>query len=121
MTALVLLPLLSGLGASQGTISLLFSLVFLFRGITESAQQIGSTSYLLLISPSDQRPTYVGLNNTILGLTSFLPALGGILVEVFGYQFIFGVVAGAVILALPLAWGLADTREREPRAAATIR
>ena len=110
MAALVLPPLLSGLGASQRAISLLFSLVFLLRGAAESAGTIGNTSYLLLISPREQRPTYVGLNNTILGLTSFLPALGGLLVEALGYQVIFGVVAGMVALAVPLLWGLADAR-----------
>lgn len=111
IVALSLPSLLGGLGASLRATALLFSLVFLLRGVGASALMIGNTSYLLLISPPERRPTYIGLNNSILGLASFLPALGGVLVDALGYRVVFGFAATAVALALPLVRSLVDARQ----------
>ncbi len=111
IAALSLPPLLGSLNAGSRTIAVLFSLVFLLRGAGESALAIGNTSYLLLISPPERRPTYIGLNNTILGLTSFLPVLGGFLADTLGYRVVFAIVASTVALALPLVRSLVDARE----------
>jgi hypothetical protein len=41
--------------------------------------------YLLEVVPGPQRPIYMGLANTILGVGALVPIIGGILVNTVGY------------------------------------
>ncbi len=86
-----------------------FGGVFLLIGLSVDGSGIASTTYLLEIAPADARPTYIGLANTMLGLVTFIPVIGGALLPVIGYQSLFA-VAGVFAV---LTW-LATLRLREP-------
>lgn len=92
--------ILTRLGAGPSTIMYSFALVFFVRGIASTATQIGSASYLLLVSPRERRPTYIGLNQSIMGLAGLLPAVGGSVADALGYGVVFAIVAGVVAVAL---------------------
>ena len=68
-------------------------------------------TYLLEIVPEDQRPTYMGLANTTLGLVTFLPVLGGWLVSAAGYEgaFALGLVFALLGLGATLPLTEADS------------
>ncbi len=75
----------------------LFAVPFALQGLAISADNISRTSYLYDIAPDEDRPTYIGLSNTILGPLQFLPTLGGLLVQTAGYPPLF-VIAGIFAL-----------------------
>lgn len=81
-----------------------FGLVFVAYGVALSGQNLANMTYVLDIAPPAERPAYVGLINTILGVVAFVPVLGGTLVDRFGFQFLF-IVAFLISLAGVLASG----------------
>ena len=58
-------------------------------------------------STTEQRPTYIGIERTLIAPFGFvLPLVGGLLIDAVGYAFVFGLAAGlgvvgtAVLLVL---------------------
>jgi len=70
--------------------------VFLLSGAATDGSNIANTTYLLEIVPEMERPTYMALANTMLGIVTFLPVLGGWLIALMGYEgsFVLGTVFG---------------------------
>lgn len=100
-------------GGNQ-TLYYAFGLVFVAYGIALSGQNLANMTYLLDIAPEHERPAYVGLINTILGVVSFVPVLGGTLLDSFGFEFLF-IVAFLIAFAGVLASGTLH----EPRTVGT--
>ena len=61
---------------------------------------MAANTYLLEIVPEDERPTYMGLANTLLGLSMFVPVLGGWLVGLLGYRGVFSIGLTFAMLGL---------------------
>ncbi len=78
-------------------------LVFVAQGLASSAQDLGEMAYLFDMAPEQERPTYYGLINTLLGPLYFLPALAGALLDTVGYGAIFGAAALMMLAANLLA------------------
>lgn len=100
LTGLLRAPVL---GHADWLVGVLFALVFVAEGLAAAANGIGRIAYIYEISPVDQRPTYYGLANTILGPLYFLPALGGALLGQIGFGMLFAVSAGMMLVAFVLA------------------
>jgi MFS family permease len=75
-------------------------LVFLVSGIANDGSNIAGMTYMLEIVPEVERPTYIGLANTTLGLVTFLPVLGGWLIALIGYAGTFGIGLTFALLGL---------------------
>jgi MFS family permease len=89
----------------------LFYIVFFLRGISTGGFYLSSMMVFEFSSP-ETRPTYIGLNNTLIGLISSLtPMIGGLLAEWTSYRSMF------VISLVPAVLGLIMLRTmvREPR------
>jgi MFS family permease len=101
--ALALLgPMLArSMGLAELGLSAAIGLVFLVSGVATDGSNIAGMTYLLEIVPDDERPTYMGLANTTLGLVTFLPVLGGWLVGLLGYEGAFAI--GLIFSLLGLA------------------
>ena len=103
-----------------------YGAAFFVVGAALAGQSRGNYDYLAALAPHQILPAYTGLTNVILALVAFSPVLGGILIERYGYEALFG-VAAAIGLAAVFAGGwLAETpsraRERQDAAqAATTR
>jgi len=82
-----LVPLLALLSAGVGWTLLV--VVFALIGFSSNAGSIGFTNYLLEIAPEQLRPTYIALRGTLMGLTLFLPILGGLLIDAVSYRAAF--------------------------------
>lgn len=62
------------------------------------------------------RPTYIGVNNSLTGLTAMVaPLLGGVIAEAIGYRWLFGfsAVIGTFSL-LAFIWMVRDPRRYNP-------
>jgi MFS family permease len=88
----------------------LFAVVFALVGAFQSGIGLGGMSLLLEIAPSADRGLYVGLANTVLGVTLLSTSVGGVLVDWLGYRGLF--LLAAVCYAVGL-W--TATLLREPR------
>ncbi len=95
-----------------GTVPYGLLLTFLCLGAYLAADHTSSLSIILEFCAPEDRPTYVGLTNTILAPVLIgAPILGGWLAGVLGYAAMFGValVVGSTALILMVFW------VREPR------
>jgi len=72
---------------------------------------IGYHNYLLDIAPAEDRPLYIGLANTLTGLTVLASAIGGLIVDLAGLAVLFWVAAAFYAGSLLLAGGLREPRE----------
>ena len=93
-----------------------YGAAFFVVGAALAAQSRGNYDYLAALAPHPVLPAYTGLTNAMLAIVAFSPVLGGILIERYGYEALFG-VAAAIGLATVFAGGwLAETpsRAREP-------
>ncbi len=112
LLATPLIALAFGFLPSGPSLALPFGLIFAFAGAARTAVNICAPSYLLEIAPASERPLYLGVTNSILGIATFLPVLGGILVDLAGFS---SVILLALIfsgLAVWLAAGLAEPRRK---------
>lgn len=85
---------------------IIFRLVFFFLGVTRSGLIIGYNNYLLEIAPPQERSTYVGFMNTIVSPTVFFSALGGLIISLSSYIFLFGLVGSLCLFSFILSWSL---------------
>ena len=94
------------------TLTTAYGAVFFVVGAALAAQSRGNYDYLAALAPHQVFPAYTGLTNIVLAIVAFSPVLGGVLIERYGYEALFG-VAAAVGLAAVFAGGwLAETPSR---------
>ncbi|CAG0931781.1 hypothetical protein TFLX_02274 [Thermoflexales bacterium] len=98
------------LNASGPLLAYLFVPVFALMGIYETGIGIGGINLTLEVAPANDRAIYIGLTNTVLGVAYISTAVSGIIVDLVGYQGVFGL---GLILLLVASWALG--RMRDPR------
>jgi len=73
--------------------------VFLLVGFVYSGRLVGFEPYLLDIIPDMERPIYLGIRGTLDIFIAFLPPLGGLFIDLFGYAPIFVLVTIVMLFA----------------------
>jgi len=68
---------------------IIYATIFVLLGMNLNGLFIGQTNLLLEIAPARKRATYIGVTNTAIGLTTFLPLLGGYIIERTSYTVAF--------------------------------
>ena len=109
----VLMGILAALLALLAPTPLWFYGVFALLGGNTAGMILSGIMIVFEFAPPEQRPTYIGLNNTLVGIVAGLaPMLGGWLVGSLGYGALFGAsfAIGAVGLAI-LTWAVKEPRE----------
>jgi MFS family permease len=88
--------------------------IFILAGIANVAAWTVPLSMTLEFGPESQRPTYIGLSNTLIAPSTFIaPIIAGLLIDNINYQaaFLVSAIAGIVTL-LVLVIGVKDPRKR---------
>lgn len=89
-----------------------FFVIFFLRGAVNAGTMISATSIVYEFTDAENRPTYIGLANTIPGIFgSIAPIIGGWVAGAISYQAMF--ILAAVIGVI--AWALLRFAVREPR------
>ncbi len=83
-----------------------FSVIFLFYGVARTAANISFPTYLLNLAPASSRTLYIGFTNTMLGIATFIPVIGGTVLELFGYVPLFVITFITAAIGFYLALGL---------------
>jgi len=91
---LVLAAGMTGAGGI-GTV-VLVSAAFLFLGLGDGSIMLGFINYVLEIAPQGQRPVYIGLTNTLIGVIVLFPFIGGALADWGGYRIVFLLAAAGI-------------------------
>jgi len=92
--------------AGRGWLVWAYPLVYVALGVVNNAWMLGFFNYMLEIAPERMRPTYIGLGNTIMGLLTLAPMVGGWLLEATSYTVLFGVTAAIAALGFLFSLGL---------------
>jgi MFS family permease len=115
------------LGTAAGALAMLtawvapspswFYLAFVGLGATSTAEALSGILIVFEFTPPDDRPTYIGLVNTTLGIFGGLsPLIGGWIASRMGYAPLFATAFALIIVALVvLRWAV-----REPRWAGQV-
>jgi MFS family permease len=111
LTALSIVPLANLWPGLRELAPGLFALVFILSGGYKSGTLIGNMNFLLEIAPADDRPIYIGLTNTVMGIALLATSVGGLIVDLVGFTVLFSFTLALYALALFLT-----LRLQEPRA-----
>jgi MFS family permease len=95
--------------AGQAIVALLapnsgwFLLAFVLLGTVQSGSMLARMTGPIDYAPREQLPTYVALSGALVSCcTAAAPLLGGQIVALFGYPWLFGLSAVAALLAIPI-------------------
>lgn len=105
-----LLALAFGLWRGTPGAAVAFGVIFAVYGVGRTAANIAFPTYLLNLAPAEDRTLYIGFTNTVLGVATFIPIVGGTLLELFGFGLLFGVTFVMALVGLWLALGLRDVK-----------
>ena len=80
--------------------------------VNAAAEAVSAQVIVYEFASEENRPTYIGLSNTIIGIFAIIsPLIGGAIVGIWGYTILFSLASILLILALVLTVVLV----REPR------
>jgi len=77
----------------------IFAVIFVLVGFVMSGRRVGFEPYLLDLAPEDQRTLYLGINGTLNFSKVLLPVIGGVLIDIVGFQITFIVVTLSMLTA----------------------
>ncbi|NIO00837.1 MAG: MFS transporter [Candidatus Latescibacteria bacterium] len=83
---------------------------FFINGLIRSGRFISNITYLLEVAPAEKRPLYVGFMNSFTFPLMLSPALGGLILNIFGVAVLFSAALFFALCNLVLS-----TRLHEPR------
>lgn len=99
------------IGFADGPVgSATYAWIFLAIGVFLNAHFIGFSNYAVELAPPGQRGTYIGLFNTVSGVSMVWPAVGGWLLERTSYLVLFALTAGLLFVAFVGSFWLPPVR-----------
>lgn len=98
-----------------------YGAAFFVIGASLAAQSRANYGYLAALAPRPLLPLYTGMTNTVLAIVAFSPVLGGLIIQRFGYEALFGIAAALGLAAVFAGGWLADTPSVAHERAATGR
>ena len=85
-------------------------LISLMIGMSADGIGIASMTFLLEVAPAAQRPLYMGLANTLLGIGAIVPIIGGVLITTVGYAGTYCIAAIFCSIGAYIAFQLQSLR-----------
>lgn len=86
--------------------------LFFLDGAMRPAQILVGSNFLLELTPEAERPLYLGLSNTLMGIVVLISGLGGLIVDFLGFAGLFALSLGLYLAGYALATRLPEPRER---------
>ncbi|HHS96364.1 MAG TPA: MFS transporter [Chloroflexi bacterium] len=113
LTALAALALVAGVEQFQwhgDWLPFLVIPLYLLDGAIRPAQILAGSNFLLELAPEEERPLYLGLSNTLMGVVVLASGFGGLLVDLLGFVGLFATALALSTVAYILATGLPEPR-----------
>jgi hypothetical protein len=96
----------------ESALTTVYGAAFFVVGAALAAQSRGNYDYLAALAPHQVLPAFTSTTNAMLALVAFAPVLGGIAIERFGYEALFGVAAAVGLVTVFAGGWLAETPSR---------
>ena len=64
------------------------------------------------LAAPESRTVYMGLSNTLMGVATFFPVLGGLLIGAIGYLPMFALTAAFALAGMLMTFGLPEPRAK---------
>lgn len=100
--------------AGGGWLARAYPFVYVALGIINNSWMLGFFNYLMGIAPKGKRTIYIGLGNTLMGVMTLVPLIGGWLLRATSYATLFGVSAALVAAGFLLTLGLKPLQQIAP-------
>jgi len=84
--------------------------LFILDGAVRPAQVLTGSNFLLELVPEAERPLYLGLSNTLMGVAVLVSGLGGLVVDLAGFTGLFALSLALCLIGYGLATGLPEPR-----------
>jgi hypothetical protein len=91
--------------------SLVFAPVFLLVGFARAGVRLGRKTYLVDGAPAPERPLYVALSNTIIGVITLASSAFGLVALVFGVRVLLGVFIVLSAAGVWVAWRMPEAEQ----------
>ena len=88
--------------------------IFFLEGATVPAYMLVGSNFLLEFVPEDERPLYLGLSSTLVGMILLATLAGGLLADLLGFAGLFVVSLVLYLVAYGLATALPEPRDALP-------
>jgi sugar phosphate permease len=88
-----------------------FAPLFLVVGVAQAGVRLGRKTYLVDGAPAAERPSYVAVGNTIIGLITLLGGVLGIIADVLSVRVLLAVFVGLTALGVLAAWRMPEADE----------
>ena len=85
-----------------------FSLVFFIGGLAQAGTRLGRKTYLVDAAPAKERPLYVAVSNTLIGLITLSSAVLGFIADLFGTPWLIGLFALLMLAGTFTAYSLPE-------------
>lgn len=113
LLALILIALVELLHLQGTWLPYLALPLFFLDGAIRPAQVLSGSNFLLELVSEDERPLYLGLSNTLMGIVVLISGMGGAVVDLFGFAGLFTTSLVLYLLGYIFAAGLPEPREAE--------
>lgn len=85
-----------------------FAPAILLNVIAHGGARLSRKTYLIDFAPKDERPLYVSLSNTMIGILTIVAAGLGVIAEVFSLELMVGFLAALLLLSIPICFKLKE-------------
>jgi len=94
--------------------SSLYGYMFLFFlvGTAMDGNRIASGNLILILAPEDKRPVYTALQTNIVSFGLFFSIIGGVVLTLSSYTFLYSFTVSFLILAMILSFKLEDEKKQ---------
>jgi MFS family permease len=108
--------LLLGFSRLSGQVgpTIVMALPVLLVGIAIAGVRLGRKTYLVDAAPSEQRPLYIALTNTIAGIIIFIGGSLGLIVDLFSVEVLLVILIIFAVVGIGLSWRLAPVDQFSP-------
>jgi MFS family permease len=103
-----------GGGATGNVLLLLISSTFFINGFIRSGRLISNITYLLEFAPEEKRPLYLGFMNSFTSPFMLTPAIGGVLILLFGIRALFVISLVFALVNIYISTRLEEPRDMKP-------
>ena len=89
----------------------LYGAIFLLLGIAQAGVRLGRKTYLVDAAPAEDRPLYVAVSNTLIGVLTLAGGALGLISTVFGIRVLLALFIVLAFLGVTVSWQMPEADE----------
>jgi predicted MFS family arabinose efflux permease len=82
--------------------------VFLVAGFAQAGVRLGRKTYLVDGAPEEERPLYVAVSNTLIGVLTLTSSVFGLIAQAFGVRILLFIFLALIVLGVGMCWRMPE-------------